>query len=1027
MDYHNKYIKYKQKYLKLKNHHGGKLPFVELDDENKIKDYFPFDNDKFNYYNDNYSLIVNDSFKDYSLNKRFELVKLDSKFDKTVYNEKNIINDNNIYKLADEQITISDEIKIPFHLCLLSKYKILDELYQKHINIIIDTKQTNYKYININKKEKYKIQIKLKSEDIDQNLFKLQENEIFLKNNAKKVFTNIFNLHSETNRILDITYNYNILLKYSYCNKFLELLKLIYDIQSKIDYKNLDIMSTNIEEKKNVFKYIKILFNNDEYNLEDYITINIINFFISPASNLKNNFKNIYDCYKQKLEDNDYKNAIQTYINISDTTLLFKYITDSNVNLQKGKTNVILKEDVKNTIGKKNLDSDLKSLKEHLEDDIKDIKQLLLFNLYVDNEIDISPKFSYIFYALFIYYRINKPLISYPLFSNLYPINKNNFICNLIGIESEYLYLLINKSDNELSINKKMFYSNYIKHSILHLGGFVIKTEKYSYTNCVENSILEFIKILFWDQTQFEIKLPEENIETETETLKLLRDIFNDINKNLNNITSFYESNEYNKKIDHLFSGHNNIYYRNNDKTKSLLYPLYTYEMDSTMNNVYNMLCIILNFKTEEELKKYLGEINNYNTDITKIDITDKDGIIDIYINEYKLYTINIETGHAYLESFEKIGIFELIEYDYFNLLIYNTNIISNYNIQICEEYIIKYENLLSKYEKDHKNYKNLKFYEYIVILIIIKYPKLTNYINYDFPNYMEIIYTAFEKNPDILCHTYFISDKEIEIIYNKILNTIQLDHPKYKDKVKCILWRKPHFIKDIPKNHKDFSEIIINSMNVDGYTNCDIINYIVNYDYDYINTLLNTIQQNHPKYKDIVKCFLRVNPKLIKNIPIDHPDFSEIVINTVYVSGKYNYEIVDYLVKNHYSYINTLLNTNKQNHLQYKYLVICILSVSPEFIKNIHIDHPDFLEIVINSIKVDDNINYYIIDYLIKNHPDYINILLNKIILDYSKHKELVKYILSTSPNFIKNIPINHPNYSKIVNVKNNKICVCM
>jgi len=610
------------------------------------------------------------------------------------------------------------------------------------------------------------------------------------------------------------------------------------------------------------------------------------------------------------------------------------------------------------TMARNDLNNDLKSLKQHLENDIKDIKQLLLFNLYVDNEIDISPKFSYIFYASFIYYRINKPLISYPLFSNLYPINKNNFICNLIGIESEYLYLLINKSDNELSINKKMFYSNYIKHLILHLGGFVIKTEKYSYTNCVENSILEFIKILFWDQTQFEIKLPEENIETETETLKLLRDIFNDINKNLNNITSFYESNEYNKKIDHLFSGHNNIYYRNNDKTKSLLYPLYAYEMDSTMNNVYNMLCIILNFKTEEELKKYLGEINNYNTDITKIDITDKDGIIDIYINEYKLYTINIETGHAYLESFEKIGIFELIEYDYFNLLIYNTNIISNYNIQICEEYIIKYENLLSKYEKDHKNYKNLKFYEYIVILIIIKYPKLTNYINYDFPNYMEIIYTAFEKNPDILCHTYFISDKEIEIIYNKILNTIQLDHPKYKDKVKCILWRKPHFIKDIPKNHKDFSEIIINSMNVHGYTNCDIINYIVNYDYDYINTLLNTIQQNHPKYKDIVKCFLHVNPKLIKNIPIDHKDFSEIVINTVYVSGKYN---------------------------------------------------------------------YYIINYLIKNHPDNINILLNKIILDYSEHKELIKYILSASPKFKKNIPINHPNYSEIVNVENNKMCVCM
>jgi hypothetical protein len=163
----------------------------------------------------------------------------------------------------------------------------------------------------------------------------------------------------------------------------------------------------------------------------------------------------------------------------------------------------------------------------------------------------------------------------------------------------------------------------------------------------------------------------------------------------------------------------------------------------------------------------------------------------------------------------------------------------------------------------------------------------------------------------------------------------------------------------------------------------------------------------------------------LMATVKGDVHDIGKNIVSVVLACN--NYEIVDYLVKNHYSYINTLLNTIKQNHLKYKYLVICILSVSPEFIKNIHIDHPDFLEIVINSIKVDDNINYYIIDYLIKNHPDYINILLNKIILDYSKHKELVKYILSTSPNFIKNIPINHPNYSKIVNVKNNKICVCM
>ena len=82
MDYYNKYIKYKQKYLKLKNQDGGILPFVKLD--NGTKDYFPFDNNNFNYYLNNHSLILNDEKDkvkvDYLLNEKFVLepIKLDS-------------------------------------------------------------------------------------------------------------------------------------------------------------------------------------------------------------------------------------------------------------------------------------------------------------------------------------------------------------------------------------------------------------------------------------------------------------------------------------------------------------------------------------------------------------------------------------------------------------------------------------------------------------------------------------------------------------------------------------------------------------------------------------------------------------------------------------------------------------------------------------------------------------------------------------------------------------------------------------
>ena len=964
MDYHNKYIKYKQKYLKLKNQQGGKLPFVP--------DYFPFANKNFNYYNDDgYTLIINDSSKeDYSLNKRFELVKLDSKFDKTVYNKKNIINNDNIYKLADEQITISDEIKIPFHLCLLSQpqYKILDKIYKIHIkddiknNIIFDR-------------------------DI-QKIFKLKKDLIdtFLKDNAKDVITNIYNFHRERiDEILNISYNYNILLKYSCCNKFLELLQLIYDIQTKIQSKiELNISELYISSSSKYKQNIKILFEiDDKFNLEEYIIINIINIFISSDSNLKDNFDKIFYFYnKEKREEErqreqkkqekkeqqkeqkeqiqeqkeliiqiiqtiqtpeqkeleskllkDYENAIQTYINISDTNLLFKDIRNN-----KGNKELILKD--------KDLKKDYESLKEHLNIDIVDINQLLLFNLYVDNKIDISPKFSYIFYATFIYYRINKPLISYPLFDNLYPINKNNFVCNLLNIDNTQLSEL--SKNNTLSDIKLMFNSNYIRHPIHSDFGIVISIETNNYTNCVENAILEFIKILFWDQKEknFKIRLPEENIKLMTKPLQLLNEIFKDINSNLTNLQLLYDKEEYHnkihellydkkeyhKKIHELFIGHNNIVYGYENR----------YEIISTIDNVLKILCIILNFKDEEKLKEYFLNISKYNSDITQI---------DIYIENHKLYAIQILKGHTQLKSFNNININKLIKYDYFNLLIYYTDIISKINSDECFEYIQNFYSIASK------NPVNLKYYEYIVILIIIKTPKLTGFIN-DYYNRIEIILSAIEKNPNILC---YILSKDIKIICNKILSKLDEKNINYKNIIKCIV----SLILD--NNEIEDNEIEDN----------EIVNILIKNHYDIIYKLVYSPKiYNNKNYKKLVICILRYCPKFFKDFSEkknDHDDFIEIALGSIKINDEINYEIVEYLVINHYDHIIKFLK-KKSKYDNYNNLVIYILSFRPDLIY--HIDHDDFLKIVSISIKI----NYKLIDYLLENHYDLLNILLNKI-----------------------------------------------
>jgi hypothetical protein len=1014
MNYYNKYIKYKQKYLKLKNQDGGKLPFVTL--KNKTIDYFPFDNNNFNYYHNNYLLINNKKEINYSLNDKFELDKFDIL--NNYYNEKNIINNNNIYKLADQKINISSDIIIPFHLCLLSKYKILDNLYKKHINII-----DNSNIIwgeSINKDKIYR-------------LYKLDDKnkQIYLLKNAKIVYEEIFTLYDKTYEIVNINNNYNILLKYSYCNKFLELLQLIYKIQlGTLSYNSLKITTIDKKNDKNIKIFDEYLID-EKYNLEDYIIVNIINIFISPISKLKNNFDIIYVFYKkeqfekekeqlekeikqfkieiekleiEKLEiekekltqseeqfkinkkiekknskiieikieieieieqlnlkkkklkikeeqleieeeeilKKDYNYAKQTYINISDTTLLFQYISKSMLHTEEEK------KDFKNNVLQKittNLEDDIQQISYYLEDDIKQIKKLLLFNLYVDNIKDISPKFSYIFYASFIYYRINKPLISYTTLSNLYPINENNFVCNLIGINSDSLIKIMNEDDDE-SINKLMFNTKYIKHPIHSYEGFLIRIQngynKISYQNCTENGILEFIKILFWDQEQFVLKLP-----INTEPLKLLNEIFIDINtylKNQTNIKSLYDSQEYHEKMHKLFiHNNNNIIYKQNN-----------YELDASVENFYNMLCIILNFNSEEELESYFNNINKHNLNITKIEkVSDTYSTnINIYIQNEILYTINITNMHVKVNSIENADILKLIEYDYFNLLIYNTDILSKYSIETCYKYIEKYINNLSTLEKNDKNY------EYLVELIIIKYPKLSEFFIIN----DKIILSAIEKNPEIICYLQEYNESSLEKFLNIIVDNLEKikEHEEYN--------RIIYFIFEICINN-NFNNIILNIFKINAEILCTKL-YITNLAKEnLINNIINNIDlfKTDEYYKDIVKCIL------IALVQINNLDIIENIIK----------KNKDYFFNN---CLEILMTIEDKNHIS-------------SIMKYLYLNHN---EIILEQIKNKPKI----ICYLNLNY-DFMILLFNKILNDlendHKNYKDIVKYIFINSGYYTK------------------------
>ena len=182
---------------------------------------------------------------------------------------------------------------------------------------------------------------------------------------------------------------------------------------------------------------------------------------------------------------------------------------------------------------------------------------------------------------------------------------------------------------------------------------------------------------------------------------------------------------------------------------------------------------------------------------------------------------------HVKVNSINNTDILKLIEYDYFNLLIYNTNILSKYSKETCSKYIRKYINNLSDIEQNDKNY------EYLVELIIIKYPELSEYLyKIDINKYEKIILTAIEKNPIIICYLGDNNRSSLEKFLNIIVNNLNKDkeHENYKKIVNCIfnICKENYFdeiiFSVIKKNpniefndiHNTYIENVIDKINLD-------------------------------------------------------------------------------------------------------------------------------------------------------------------------------------------------------------------
>jgi ankyrin repeat protein len=264
---------------------------------------------------------------------------------------------------------------------------------------------------------------------------------------------------------------------------------------------------------------------------------------------------------------------------------------------------------VLNTREKLNFEKDIKSLnQQYIDDIVKEILELKEFLNLLKRNTEI-PDFDKMFLMSFFYYRLQKKELL-----GGFPINLQQQLDSLIIEQSN------NNVDNIYNQKKPLLY----EYSMTNYGGE-------TYGNCMENTILQFIKILLWnpDTMKYEEK-----------------PIINDKIK------------EYINKVYIIEQGINQKNQINIDKWTSLITPIpgleyfrKDKELNTTLSNFNRVLEYIFG--------KNIENIKDLNTNIKEIIVEKKNKYADINI-EGSDEKIQLYEGHARFVS----GAFEI---PYFN------------------------------------------------------------------------------------------------------------------------------------------------------------------------------------------------------------------------------------------------------------------------------------------------------------------------------------------------------------------------
>ncbi len=833
--------------------------------------------------------------------------------------------------------------------------------------------------------EEYKINIKINNKIKNKTKFKIINNEIGQIH--KKIKEYKINNPSNNNPSNNITKSNSVLieLRNQLQDKETEL-KLIEDyLKNNTDYteRELQILQNNeeqnklistIEKDKREVKIIKNTINNIfQINKENIFIKFSFKFNIFNISLLCENYFDIITLlHNDTIELEDIIDIFKDYSLINIYYLINYYKTNLNIkNIDKEFMNYKIHNT--NNLNKPELYDKIIHNEKHMKK-IKDINidtiykelrlQLILIKKILNNIDQYIPNYKNLFLMAIISYRNNNNLIN----STWGYLNKKyikDFIINNTIYTHDKSTELITYYTPELPILYE--YDTVIYKNV-------------TYGNCMENTILQFLKVIFWNReiNNYDFNKIKEIINDEQ--LDNIIHIFNDIN-NEKSLTFINTWTEYITELPNTNIHDNYGYY-----VFTNIYDLV--EIKPTLNNLIIALKYLIKWdKTHIDNFTFMTNlITQINKDY-KININSNYDFdeIELLFNE-KIYVIILD--HKYHASFKDI------------LFSDKNNILCFYHDYDILKNIAEY-----LYNESHITLSNLN--AYILYIYIYKkniYPYLYSYITTI--NKHEKIYLI-----NIFINTFNDDNNILYYLINSHKNILEVENINNINKI--IFYNINRLYNQDKYNQDDyFYNIIkfINTKNIMENLNDDIIFYILfeNNNTDILSHFILKLKEF-----EIYKIFSNyIWLKIVNNKEIFY-QFINVLLKDLYVLDKWDSSV---WITVFYLYTNIKYNEDSDN--------ILILSDIEKLIRykyNEPIEIDDLITIVINNMSDDEwsqifnNIDFNLEYTFFKNISQHISN--TELYNNWKNDKTWYDYLLN-----INNMLgfINNSSYDKIEYIKN-------